>query len=64
MLEAVANMGVTVQLYQAIAATYEGNESVVLTSDERVTSGAYGVNDGLREGAVLSPRMYVWLDTS
>jgi hypothetical protein len=31
---------------------------VVLTSDEQVVSGSYGVNDGLREGAVLSPRLY------
>jgi hypothetical protein len=58
MLEAVADMGVTGQLYLAIAATYDGNESVVLTSDEQVASGSYDVNDGLREGAVLSPRLY------
>jgi hypothetical protein len=58
MLEAVADMGVTGQLYLAIAATYDGNESVVLTSDEQVASGSYDVNDGLREGAVLLPRLY------
>jgi hypothetical protein len=39
MLEAVADMGVTEQLYLAIAATYEGNEIVVLTSDEQVRRG-------------------------
>jgi hypothetical protein len=59
MLEAVADMGVTGQLYLAIAATYDGNGSVVvLTSDEQVVSGSYDVNDGLREGAVLSPGLY------
>jgi hypothetical protein len=37
MLEAVADMGVTGQLYLAIAATYDGNESVVLTSSPRMS---------------------------
>jgi hypothetical protein len=51
----VADMGVTGQLYLAIAATYDGNESVVLTSDEQVASGSYDVNDGLREGGRGGP---------
>ena len=45
MLKAIADMGVTGQLYQAIAATYDNNRSVVLTSDPDVTSTAYEVND-------------------
>ena len=54
MLEAVADMGVTGQLYLAIAATYDGNESAVLTSDTQVVSGSYDVNDGLRRSLGLS----------
>jgi hypothetical protein len=38
--------------------TYDNNRSVVLTSEPDVTSAAYEVKDGLREGAVLSPCLY------
>jgi hypothetical protein len=57
-LKAVSAMGVTGQLYHAIAATNNNNRSVVLTSETDVTSAAYDVKDGLREGAVMSPCLY------
>jgi hypothetical protein len=37
--------------------THEGDGRVALTSDEQVVPGSRGVNDGLREGAALSPRL-------
>jgi hypothetical protein len=43
---------------QAIAATYDGNTSAVLTSVKGVASAEYPVKDGLREGAVLSPTLF------
>jgi hypothetical protein len=60
MLKAIADMGVTGQLYQTTAATYDNNRNVVLTSEPDMTSAAYiyEVKDGLREGAVLSPCLY------
>jgi hypothetical protein len=41
MLEAVADVGATRQLHLAIAATYEGNESAIPTSDERGASDSF-----------------------
>jgi hypothetical protein len=58
MLELARKAGAEDRLLQAIAATYDGNTSAVLTSVKGVASAEYPVKDGLREGAVLSPTLF------
>ena len=50
MLNAVKDMGVTGNLYRAVAATYADNTSVMLTSDRQRRT--------VREGGVLLPCLY------
>jgi len=58
MLNLARKAGAKDRLLQAIAATYDDNTSAILTSVKGVTSTAYPVKDGLREGAVLSPTLF------
>eukprot|EP00935_MAST-01C_sp_MAST-1C-sp1_P001766 g1766.t1 len=59
MLAELAAMGVGGNLFHAISSMYDDNRSRILTSDAGVTSSEYSVENGLREGAVLSPILYV-----
>ena len=58
MLQGVKDFGASGNLYHAIACMYEDNTSTILTSQTGVTSAPYSVENGLREGAVLSPLLY------
>ena len=59
MLHELKQLGVGNNLVHASASMYEDNRSQVLTSEDRVTSTEYSVENGLREGAVCSPLLYV-----
>ena len=59
MLHELKQLGVGNNLFHAIASMYEDNRSQVLTSEDGVTSTEYSVENGLREGAVCSPLLYV-----
>ena len=58
MLNDLHELGVDESLFHAIASMYTGNRSRILTSRPGVMSSEYTVENGLREGAVLSPLLY------
>ena len=58
MLNDLHDLGVDESLFHAIASMYTGNRSRILTSRPGVMSSEYTVENGLREGAVLSPLLY------
>ena len=58
MLSDLKGFGVSAGLYHAVASMYQHNTSRVLTSVAGVNSPSYSVDNGLREGAVLSPLLY------
>ena len=58
MLSDLKGFGVSAGLFHAVASMYQHNTSRILTSDAGITSSSYPVENGLREGAVLSPLLY------
>ena len=57
LLKALDSMGVSGPIWNVIFRMYEHNESVVVVANSESTS--YTVANGIREGTILSPLLYI-----